>query len=305
MSANHAMSRVLKILAYVAIGLVSVVAVAATAAVIGSNARLNKTYSVTPRSVAIPADAVTIAHGKHLAETRGCNDCHGKDYAGAKVIEDGAMGKLYGPNLTRGKGGRITTFKDEDWVRAIRHGVGPDGRGLFIMPSEEYSHFSDEDLAALVAYMKTIPAVDRERVPTELGPISRMLLATGKMKLAAEVIDHPNVKPKAIVPAVSAEYGKYVAASCIGCHGPNLSGGKIEIGPPSWPQAANLTPHADGRLGKWTEAEFVQVMRTAKRPDGTELNEVMPRAFGQMNDVELKALFAFFKSLPATTTGAR
>ena len=305
MSANHAMSRVLKILGYVAIGLVSVVAVAATATVLGSNARLKKTYSVTPRSVAIPSDAVTIAHGKHLAETRGCNDCHGKDYAGAKVIEDGAMGKLYGPNLTRGKGGRIATFKDEDWVRAIRHGVGPDGRGLFIMPSEEYSHFSDEDLAALVAYMKTIPAVDRERVPTELGPISRMLLATGKMKLAAEVIDHPNVKPKAIVPAVSAEYGKYVAASCIGCHGPNLSGGKIEIGPPSWPQAANLTPHADGRVGKWTEAEFVQVMRTAKRPDGTELNEVMPRAFGQMNDVELKALFAFFKSLPATTTGAR
>ena len=299
------MSSVLKILGYVAGGVVVLVAVAATAAVISSNGKLKKTYSVMPRPIAIPSDAVAIAQGKHLAETRGCNDCHGKDYAGDKVIEDGAMGKLHGPNLTRGKGGRVATFKDEDWVRAIRHGVGPDGRGLFIMPSEEYSHFSDEDLGALVAYMKTIPAVDRERVPTELGPISRMLLATGKMKLAADVIDHPNVKPKAIAPAVSAEYGKYVASSCIGCHGPNLSGGKIEIGPPSWPQAANLTPHADGRLSKWTEAEFVQVMRTAKRPDGTELNPVMPRAFGQMNDTELKALFAYFKALPATAIGVR
>jgi cytochrome c553 len=305
MSANQRMSRVLKVLGYVAVGLVTVVAVVATAAVIGSNARLKKTYSVTPRSVAIPADATAIAHGKHLAATRGCNDCHGKDYAGAKVIEDGAMGKLYGPNLTRGKGGRIATFKDEDWVRAIRHGVGPDGLGLFIMPSEEYSHFSDDDLGALIAYLKTIPAVDRERVPTELGPVSRMLLATGKMKLSAEKIDHPNVNPKAITASASADYGRYVAASCMGCHGSSFSGGKIEVGPPDWPPAANLTPHADGRLAKWTEADFFQAMRTAKRPDGTELNAVMPRAFGQMNDLELKALWAFFKSLPATATGAR
>ena len=125
------------------------------------------------------------------------------------------------------------------------------------------------------------------------------------MKLAADVIDHPNVMPKAIAPGVSADYGRYVAASCMGCHGVNFSGGKIEVGPPSWPQAANLTPHADARLKKWTEADFLQVMRAAKRPDGTDLDPVMPRAFGQMNDVELKALWAFFKSLPATATGVR
>lgn len=299
------MSRALKISGYIIGGLVMVVAVAATGAVLGSNGRLKKQHNVTPRSVVIPTDPTALAHGKHLAETRGCNDCHGKDYAGNRVIEDGAMGKLHGPNLTRGKGGRVAAFKDEDWVRAIRHGVGPDGLGLFIMPSEEYAHFSDEDLGALIAYLKTIPAVDRERVPTELGPVSRVLLATGKMKLAAEVIDHPNLKPKSIEPAVSVEYGRYVAASCMGCHGPNFSGGKIEVGPPSWPQAANLTPHTDARLAKWTEADFLQVMRTAKRPDGTDLDPVMPRAFGQMNDVELKALWTFFKSLPATPVGAR
>jgi mono/diheme cytochrome c family protein len=299
------MSRVLKISAYIAGGLAVVVAVGATGAVLGSNARLKKQHTVTPRAVAIPSDAAAIAHGKHLAETRGCNDCHGKDYAGNRVIEDGAMGRLHGPNLTRGKGGRVAGFKDEDWVRAIRHGVGPDGLGLFVMPSEEYAHFSDEDLGALIAYLKTIPSVDRERVPTELGPVSRVLLATGKMKLAAEVIDHPSVKPKSIAPAVSVDYGRYVAASCMGCHGPNFSGGKIEVGPPSWPQAANLTPHADARLTKWSESDFLQVMRTAKRPDGTDLDPVMPRAFGQMNDVELKALWAFFKSLPATPLGAR
>ena len=299
------MSRLIRILAYTLAGLLVLVVIASTVVVFLSNGRLKKSHQVTSRMIAIPTDAAAIARGKHLAETRGCNDCHGRDFGGNKVIEDGAMGKLYGPNLTRGKGSRIGSFKDEDWVRAIRHGIGPDQKGLFIMPSEEYSHFSDDDLGAVIAYLKTVPPVDRERVPTELGPISRVLLATGKMKLAVEVIDHPNVKPRPIAAAVTPEYGRYVATSCVGCHGPNLSGGKIEIGPPSWPQAANLTPHADGRIAKWTEMDFVNTVRTAKRPDGTELNPVMPRVFGQMNDVELKAIWSYLKTLPPIATGTR
>jgi mono/diheme cytochrome c family protein len=299
------MMRVLKIVGYIFGGLAAVLAIAATTLYFTSSARLKKTFVVAPRAIAIPADATSLARGKYLAETRGCNDCHGKDYAGNKVIEDGAMGVLHGPNLTRGKGGRAATFKDEDWVRAIRHGIGPDQRGLFVMPSEEYQHFSDEDLGSLVAFLKTVPAVDRERVPTSLGPVSRVLLGTGKMKLAAENIDHPNVRPKSIVPTISVDYGRYVAASCTGCHGANFSGGKIEIGPPSWPQAANLTPHESGRMSKWTEADFISVIRTLKRPDGSIVDPVMPAAFGQMNDTDLKALWAYFKTLPATATGAR
>lgn len=279
--------------------------VAAVTVYVASNSRLSRNFAVTPRPVAIASDAATLARGRHLAETRGCNDCHGKDYAGSKVIDDGAMGRLHAPNLTTGKGGRIGSFKDEDWVRAIRHGVGPDRRGLFIMPSEEYSFFSDEDLGAVIAFLKTVPPVDRERPETSLGPVSRVLLALGKMKLAAAVIDHPNLKPKSFVAAPTAEYGGYVATSCLGCHGPNFSGGKIKIGPPSWPPAANLTPHASGRLGQWSEAEFMSVLRTMKRPDGTEVNPVMPRVFGQMNEIEMKALYAYLRSLPPMATGVR
>jgi mono/diheme cytochrome c family protein len=297
--------RFLKFAGYFLVVVVALLAVGAATAYFASNARLKKTFNVAVKPVAIPTGAEAIARGKHIAETRGCNDCHGKDYAGGKVIDDGAMGLLHAPNLTRGRGGRVATFTDEDWVRAIRHGIGPDKGGLFIMPSEEYSHFSDADLGAVVAYLKTVPAVDRERVPTALGPIARMLLATGKIKLPAEIIDHANLRPPSIEKAVTVEYGRYVATACIGCHGPNLSGGKIAIGPPSWPPAANLTPHADGRLAKWSEADFLKTMRTAKRPDGTELNEVMPRVFGAMDDTELKAMWAFLKSLPALTTGAR
>ena len=297
--------RFLKYLGYALGGLVVLLGIAAVVVFSSSNAKLGKTYAVQPRPVRIPDDSATIERGRHIAETRGCVDCHGKDLGGAKVMEDGAMGRVYGSNLTRGAGGRVANFKDEDWTRAIRHGVMPDGRALFLMPADEYSHFSDEDLGAVIAFVKSVPAVNRARVPIEFGPVTRVLLTLGKMKLAAEKIDHANLRPPSVAPGATAEYGRYLAAGCTGCHGPKYSGGKIDIGPPDWPHAANLTPQAGGHLAKWTEDEFIRTLRTAKRPDGSELSPVMPRAFGQMNDVELRALYAFLRSLPAVPTGVR
>ena len=299
------MSRFLKFVGYAVVALVLVLVVAGAVVYGVSNSKLKKTYTVNVRPVPIPTDAAALERGKHIAQTRGCLECHGADFGGAKVVEDGAMGRLYGANLTRGTGGRVATFRDEDWVRAIRHGVAPDGRGLFLMPSEEYAQFSDEDLGAVIAFVKSAPAVNRETVPIQLGPVSRALLATGKMKLAAETIDHAKLQPASVPAAVTVEYGRYIAAGCVGCHGPNYAGGRIEIGPPDWPPAANLTPHTSGHLAKWSEADFLNTLRTMKRPDGTELNPVMPKAFGQMNDVELKALLLFLKTLPAVETGKR
>jgi cytochrome c553 len=215
------------------------------------------------------------------------------------------MGRLFGPNLTRGRGGLPATYAATDFVRAIRHGVGVDGHGLFLMPSTDYAHFTENDMADLIAYVQSVPPVDRDRVPLSVGPVARVLLLAGKIRLSADEIDHANLKPAIVEPGITVDYGRYLAAGCTGCHGPNLAGGKIDIGPPDWPPAANLTPHASGRLSKWTEEDFIRALRTARRPDGTELNPVMPRAFGQLNDTELKALWAYLRTLPAEPTGTR
>jgi len=301
------MKTLLKILGYTLGALVLLVGIAALAIYTGSNARLKKTYVVNVKPVNVPAvtDAAALARGKHLATTRGCTECHGADLGGAKVFENGAMGKVHGPNLTRGRGGVPAEWGDLDYVRAIRHGVTRDGRGLFLMPSADYAQFSDSDMGSLVAFVKSMPPVDRARGPVQLGPVARTLTAVGKIKLAAEIIDHAHVEPAVVTPGVSVDYGRYVAATCTGCHGPNFSGGKIDVGPPDWPPAANLTPHADGRISKWTEADFIQAVRTAKRPDGSEINPVMPRAFAQLEDTELRAIWAYFKTLPAAATGVR
>lgn len=299
------MKKVLKVFGYLLLGLIAVLAIAFVVIRLKSNSLLERRHAVTVAAPWLPVDVDAPARGRHLAETRGCADCHGHDFGGAKVVDDSAMGRLYGPNLTRGRGGLPPDFNDSDWAKAIRHGIGKDGHSLFLMPSTDYARFTVADLGDLIAYLKSVPAVDRDRVPILVGPVARALLIAGKIKLAADEIDHADLKPEVVTPAITVDYGRYIATGCTGCHGANLSGGKIDIGPPDWPPAANLTPHATGRLAKWTEADFLATLRTAKRPDGTELSPVMPRAFGQMNDTELKAVWAYLQTLPATETGKR
>lgn len=295
------MKRIFKFLAYFlgALVLLAVLAVSAVYAITAN--KLGRTYNVSVQPVGVPAGAASLQRGKHIAETRGCIDCHGADLGGAKVIDDPAVGRMWGSNLTGGQGSRAAAFTDEDWVRAIRHGVAKDGHPLVLMPSIEYSQFSDDDLGALIAYLKTVPKVDRERVPVSVGPVARALILAGEFKLAAEHIDHAGLRPPVVTPGLTADYGRYLAVSCSGCHGEQFAGGRIPGAPPDWPLSRNLTPAGD--LAKWSEADFLKVLETGVRPDGTQLNPVMPLAFGKMTDVEKKALWIYLKTVPAANTG--
>lgn len=270
-----------------------------------SNQRLHAKYDFTfqPSPVPQTSEAV-VAQGKHLATTRGCTDCHGADLAGKTVMNNFPMGLINAPNLTHGKGGLPTTYTDKDWERAVRHGVGANLRPLYLMPSTDYAPLSESDMGALIAYLKSLPPVDRSMEPLKLGPVARALLAFGKIRLSADLIPHADLKPSVAAPAVTADYGKYLATSCTGCHRTNFSGGKIAGGDPRWPAAANLTPAPEGRLTKWSQDDFFKALRTGKRPDGTEINPAMPRAFGLMTDDELKAIWLYLGTLPPSPTAA-
>lgn len=299
------MKTLLRFLAGPALILVLLLLIGAGAVWRVSNSKLQKKHEFvfTPGRPAATSPAV-LEQGKHLAETRGCVDCHGKDLAGHTIMNNGAMGRIDGPNLTHGKGGLPVDFSDANWERAIRHGIAPDGRGLYLMPSEDFAQWSAEDMGALIAYLKSLPPVDREQAPIALGPVARALVAFGKVKLAADKIDHSAVKPMETPTGITAEYGRYVAIGCSGCHRSNFAGGKIAAGPPHWPPAANLTPSPGSHMAQWSEQDFINTIRTATRPDGTTLDPAMPRAFGQMTDTELKALWLYFKALPAAPTGS-
>ncbi len=298
------MRKLLKWIGIVLGGLVGLFILAFVIVLIASNSRMNKTYDIQVETVAVPADAEAIALGEHLAVIRGCTDCHYKNLGGGIFIDDPALGTLYAANLTPGEGG-IGNYSDEDWVRAIRHGVGPDGKPLLWMPAQEFYYLNDTDLGALIAYLRTITAVDNQNPDNTLRPLGRVLFLAGQLDLLpVELIDHEGSRPPAVAVGVTAEYGEYLAVGCTGCHGPGFSGGPIPGAPPDWPPAANLTP--SGHLADWSEDEFLAAFRTGVKPTGEQFTENMPyKAVGQMTDDELKAVWLFLQSLPSKETGNR
>lgn len=272
-----------------------------------SSHRLGTIYDIAPATVLVNFDEPTIDRGRHILNIRGCRDCHGEDLGGAVFIDEPVLGRLVGTNLTPGAGGVGQAYDDADWVRAIRHGVGPDGKPLIFMPSYEYFPLDDDDLGSLIAYLKSLEPIDRELPGSRVGPLGRALFLAGELPLlSAEMIDHAATVPKAPSVGPTAEYGAYLATGCVGCHGMGYSGGKIPGTPPDWPAAANITPHETG-IGNWTYEQYEILMRTGVRPDGREVDpQFMPwPVTNHMTDDELQAIWAYLQSLPPKEAGNR
>lgn len=298
-------NRAFKIIGIVLLSVFGLIVIAIGAIYLVSGNHLKRVYAITPPPLAISADSATIARGRHLATVRlGCTECHGPDLAGKIAVDAMPFGKFVATNLTAGTGGVGKTYSDVDFIRAIRSGVRPDGKPLVFMPSNAYAPLSGEDIAAVVAYVRSVPAVDKELPPSVVGPVARMLIATGAAPLVpAEVVDHSAPYPAAIPPGATAEYGGYLVATgaCQECHGADLTGGKIAGGPDA-PPARNITPAG---IGNWSEADFLRAFREGKRPDGTPIHPFMPwQSMGKMTDEELLAIYQYLKTVPAKETAA-
>src|SRR5207237_1071730 len=150
---------------------------------------------------------------------------------------------------------------DAQWVNAVRRGLRSDGTSLMIMPAEAFQYFSDEDLGAVIAYVKSVAPVDTMFPKGYLGPLGRALYLAGKLPvLVAEAVDHSRRQPVHVDAGATPEYGRYQAnvGGCTGCHGPGLSGGSFPGGPPDAKPAANLTPTG---LAQYAEADFFRALR--------------------------------------------
>src|SRR5215469_1917095 len=140
--------------------LVIIIVVAAGGLYLVGTLKLGQKYAVSAPALTIPRDAASIARGHHLAfAITKCLDCHGQGLGG-KIFVDVPPFRLVAPNLTRGVGGVGATLTDADFARAIRDGVAPDGHGLYVMPSADFTHLSDADVADIIAYVKSVPPVD-------------------------------------------------------------------------------------------------------------------------------------------------
>jgi cytochrome c553 len=229
------------------------------------------------------------------------------DGAGKVVVDDPNGMHVRSPDITPAKNGKVAAYTEADWVRAIRHGVDPSGRALLIMPSEDYNRMNDSDFAALVAYIRQLPAGRGAAAEVRFPLIVRALYGAGVVKDAAERIDHKLPPSAPVAVAVTPEHGGYVANMCMGCHGEKFAGGNIPGAPPDWPPASNLTPGEGSVMPRYAAEEaFISMMRTGKRPDGSAVSKVMPfETLGNINDTDLKAVHAFLKTLPPRRMGEK
>lgn len=262
--------------------------------------KLANVYDVAPLAFDKPPMAAAIADpdlGRRIVHVRnGCVDCHGSDLSGESIMEDPVMGTLHGPNITPAT---LGSWSAGEIARAIRHGIGRDGKPLVMMPSHEYQSLAASDLKSVVAYLRTVEPVDKENGPLVLGPLAKVLVALEELPtfLPAETIDHDRPFRHKPTEEPTARFGRYLAqTSCSGCHGPDFRGGPIPGGDLSWPQAPGLTRKD---LGQWSADDFTSALKEGVNPAGRELRSPMPVALtAKMNSTEITALWKYFQTLP-------
>lgn len=270
------------------------------------DASMAKVYDVSLPAITATGDEAVIARGKHVAESIGaCMHCHGADGATGRFDDMGPLAKLQAPNITSGKNGALGSYTDAELARLIRHGVKRDGRSVTFMPSHEISWLPDDDVRAVISYLRTLPPKDTAPARVEVGALGKVLDRFDAVVFdIARRIDHANL-PTAPAPEPTALYGSFLALSCTGCHGAGLSGGPIPGAPAELPVPLNLTFDATGMAG-WTLEDWNGFLDTGVRKNGEKLHEFMPLGMlTAMNEVERQALFAYLQSLPPKPFGGR
>lgn len=290
-------------------GIVAVVVLALSTIFVFSTQTLNKHIEYSDASPPIPRDSASIARGRHLSRAISkCVECHGTDLGGQVLIDELPFARVVAPNLTSGRGGIAGDRSDDDFLRAIRHGIGLGGRALVLMPARNYWHMGDADVGSLIAYLRTLPAVDRELPATSYGLVGRVLLLKGDLTpmFEAKGMDHTARRPAPPAADTTVDYGRYLAeiGGCTACHGPTLSGGSIPGMPPGSKPATNITPEG---IGSWTEQDFFKALRDGVRPDGTPIDStVMPIPLTrEMTDLETKAIYMYLRTVPPKSLGGR
>jgi cytochrome c2 len=275
-------------------GLIALLVLVVLVSYVVSGVRLNKHYAVTGKAVPVPTDSASLARGRTLATLSGCTGCHTANLGGQTMIDGFPFAKLASSNLTRGQGGVATMYADADWDRAVRHGIRWDGTPLFLMPSHEFNRMSDDEFGRLLAYVKSVPPVDRTPATRVIYPLARVLHTFGAPLVPAEKIDHTSQRNPQPPPGPTLAYGEYVAGACKFCHGENLGGQKVG-GEPGAPPSPPIGPSSV--VGRWTEAQLIQTMRTGITPEGRKLrNEYMPwQVVGALGDDELRGLLMYLK----------
>lgn len=287
--------KVLKWAGLILAGLPTLVLALGLVVVLSGFYRLNASQGNPIANIKVDGTPDQLARGGKLVA--GCAGCHSSTHrppldGGAENFFAGGppLGAIYAPNLTAG--GDLKDWSDGQVLRAIREGLDENGRPLLIMPSDGLRNLSDADVQAIIAYIRSQPAVKHDVPERSLTILAALFVGTGMLQTSAQPpITQPIVAPP---PGATADYGKYAVSisGCRDCHGENLAGGKPGGFAPAGP---NLTTIGS----KWSEADFVKALRTGVKPDGKSFAPTMPwqEFAAAYSEDEIKGIFAYLKTL--------
>ncbi len=243
----------------------------------------------------VPPDPALIERGRHLAEI-GCAGCHSP--ANSLPLAGGVtnfldlpggprLGRLYAPNLT--PGGRLPRYDDAELGRAIREGLDLERRPFLVMPSNAWRGLSDRDLAALIAWLRSQPAIGSPTPPRRIATLAYLILGTHAFETSRQ---RPVGRPVPDVPESSrVEYGEYLTRllGCAGCHGANFRGGRDPFAPRGPDLVAVVTRHPVEAFGR--------ALREGQGTDGHSLDPVrMPWVpWRRLTDLEVRAVYEYLR----------
>jgi mono/diheme cytochrome c family protein len=289
---------------------------------------LRKPAQAPPSDIKVAMTPERIERGKYLFEgIADCDGCHsqrdftrvigpvvpagrGRGVVMSEIVPE-LPGTVVAPNLTPDAETGLGAWTDGEKVRAIREGIGRDGRALFpMMPYQAFRRMSDDDVQSLVAYMNTLAPVRHPLPPTKLAfPVNLMIRSAPQPAGSVATPDRSD----------RLKYGEYLVTvgGCGGCHTPVERGAPIagkefaggeKFDAPAYGvvYSANITPDLETGIGKWDEEFFVKKFYDYREYDekgppkvtGPEQFTLMPwLALSRLTRDDLGAIYTYLRTL--------
>jgi len=240
-----------------------------------AEAVIERRYPLPSTTVAASTETKKIARGAHLVAIAGCSDCHGPDLEG-RITRGGRVLPVWSSNL------RIDahTLTDEEFERAIRTGIRPDSRSMWVMPAMDYVYMSEDDVTAIVSFLRTLKALGPERPQPNFDIPARYAIASGDIEPIALVAPE---SPTSLDLGPRYDGGRYLARiACADCHGTDLTG-------------MDDAPDLSIIVG-YTRADFFRLLKSGLATDGRYPPSKQRPRFRAFHDYEIDALYDYLSA---------
>ena len=280
------MKKILQWMGFVVAGLAGIALLGFAYVYFASERELARHFQATDGAgLLIPKDVVAVAEGERIARLAGCLHCHGEKLNGGLVEDIPNLVRLVAPNISV----RLPEYSDAQLATLLRKGVKADGSSVLFMPSEMYRHLGDEDLAQLIAFLRTVPATaEGVQEKTQVRIIGRTLIAMGEFKTSALAIQTLPAAFNTFDAKDPESHGRYLTMNfCSECHGQNLEG-----------FAPISAPPLDVVKG-YSAEQFARLMHDGVALGDRRTKLMSPTSqvrFSQFTPDEVAAVYAFLRS---------